>query len=330
MGNKLRPLFKKTSRKINISEELNGKTVVVDGFLMIYQFLASYRNSETGQLLSYKGTVTSHLYGLFSRIIPFLKANIKVIFVLDGESPAEKNKVRTRRRERKEKQKKLLKYLKSLSVVSKTEIFSVSRSILEITPEIINTSKEFLSFLGIPVIQSSGEGEATCAYLQNKNLGDYVLSDDWDSVLFGASKIIRRLEVKNDIIFGEFFSIDQFLKEHNNEINIDNIIDAAILAGNDYFTGIDKIGPITAFKLVKKYKKLQTIFKSKEFEKFEKKVVNYSYIHRLFSDPVPPVEEIELVFNSIDFKGLESFLKDKGFKNNKIYSTLKELHNKKE
>ena len=49
-------------------EDLSGKTLAVDAFNMLYQFLSTIRQRDGSLLTDSKGNVTSHLTGLFNRV----------------------------------------------------------------------------------------------------------------------------------------------------------------------------------------------------------------------------------------------------------------------
>ena len=57
----------------------------------------------------------------------------------------------------------------------------------------IDESKKLLDLLGIPWVEAPGEGEAQVASLLNQGMVDYGASQDFDTVLFGASKFVRNL-----------------------------------------------------------------------------------------------------------------------------------------
>jgi flap endonuclease-1 len=128
-----------------------------------------------------------------------------------------------------------------------------------------------LEAMGIAVVQAPGEGEAQAANLAKKE-GIYAsASQDYDSLLFGAPKLIRNLtlakkrktisgwiEIKPEII--ELENVLNFL-----EINLDQLICLGILVGTDYNPkGIPGIGQKKALQIVKKYKQPVLIFNSVE------------------------------------------------------------------
>ena len=73
-------------------KELGGKTLVVDTYNLLYQFLSRIRSRDGSLLMDSKGHVTSHLVGLFSRVTNLMNQNLKLAFVFDGESPDLKKK----------------------------------------------------------------------------------------------------------------------------------------------------------------------------------------------------------------------------------------------
>jgi len=82
MGLDLKPILSPLQVKFN---DLVNKTVAIDAFNAIYQFLATIRG-PTGELLANsKGEVTSHLSGLFYRNINLISYNIRPIYVFDGK-----------------------------------------------------------------------------------------------------------------------------------------------------------------------------------------------------------------------------------------------------
>ena len=65
-------------RKIELAE-LNGKTVAIDAYNVLYQFLSIIRQPDGSLLMDSKARVTSHLSGLFYRTIDIIGYGIKPI-----------------------------------------------------------------------------------------------------------------------------------------------------------------------------------------------------------------------------------------------------------
>src|SRR3989344_7301634 len=83
-------------------EDLKRKTIAVDAFNAIYQFLSSIRQPDGTPLMDNKNRITSHLSGLFYRNISLLSEGIKLIYVFDGEYNSLKGKTHEIRQEAKD------------------------------------------------------------------------------------------------------------------------------------------------------------------------------------------------------------------------------------
>src|SRR5512139_3775671 len=94
-------------------EDLSGKTLAIDAFNALYQFLAIIRQPNGTPLKDHTGKITSHLSGLFYRTCNLLEMGIKLIYVFDGVPPALKE-VEIKRRSR-VKEEALVKYEAAIS-----------------------------------------------------------------------------------------------------------------------------------------------------------------------------------------------------------------------
>ena len=84
MGVNLRVLIPKT--KIGF-KNLSGKSVAIDAYNTLYQFLSIIRQPDGTPLKDRSGKVTSHLSGLFYRTAKLVEMGIKVAYVFDGAPP---------------------------------------------------------------------------------------------------------------------------------------------------------------------------------------------------------------------------------------------------
>jgi flap endonuclease-1 len=121
-------------------------------------------------------------------------------------------------------------------------------------------SKKLLSLMGLPWVQAPSEGEAQAAHMTRRGDTDYCASQDYDSLLFGAPKLIRNVTIsgrrklpsKNvyvDVV-PELVVLRRFLKEC--DITYEQLIDVSILIGTDFNPdGIKGLGPKTALKLIR-------------------------------------------------------------------------------
>jgi flap endonuclease-1 len=307
MGLDLKPLVK--SSPIMISE-LSGKVIAIDAYNTIYQFLATIRGI-TGELLTNNnGEVTSHLSGLFYRNVNLLAEDIKLIYIFDGKPSPLKSKEIDRRRQ--VKQDALNKYQEAITAGRFEDARKYGQATSVLTDKMVEESKMILTLLGIPYIQAPSEGEAAAAQLTQSNIAFACASQDYDSLLFGAKRLIRNLaisgkrKVPNRNVYvdiePEIIEQQQLLNETG--LNLEQLVDIGILIGTDFNPGgIPGIGPKTALKLVREHNKLEKI------EKIEASLANIPYkeIREVFlKQEAPKINDIE--FNEINYDALVNFL----------------------
>lgn len=251
-------------------QSLKGKTLCVDAFNTLYQFLTTIRQPDGTPLMDSKKRITSHLSGIFYRNINLLAEGIKLVYVFDGIPPEQKIRTHKKRKENRDIAKERFETAKQIEDLESMKRYS--GQLIRINDEMIEESKELLKSMGIDVVQAPSEGEAEAAYLcKNKEEVYASVSQDYDSLLFGAPRLIRNLtlakrrktfsgwkEVKPEII--ELEKVLNYL-----EINLDQLICLGILVGTDYNPkGIPGIGQKKALQIVQKYKQPVLIFKEVE------------------------------------------------------------------
>ncbi|TFF84365.1 MAG: flap endonuclease-1 [Promethearchaeota archaeon] len=265
MGTKINELVSDTKKVISFENLLN-KEIAIDAFNTIYQFLAIIRQKDGTPLKDYNGNVTSHLSGLFYRTLNFLEHNIKPIYVFDGQpSELKLETIRERKKVKEEAHEKMVEAQEKEDFEKATKFAQLTSTLNE---NMINESKKLVEYLGIPVIQADSEGEAQAAYLVKKGDAWGCASQDYDSLLFGAKRLIRNFAVTRtrkvkdtttsvDI---EYISLSKFLEGLN--INREQLIEMAILIGTDFYPGIKGIGQHTALDLIRQYGSLEKIIKN--------------------------------------------------------------------
>jgi flap endonuclease-1 len=83
---------------------------------------------------------------------------------------------------------------------------------------------------------------------------DYVGTEDYDALLFGAPYTLRQLTSKGD---PELMDFEATLAEQ--DLTWEQLVDAAILMGTDFNEGISGIGPKTAVKLLHEHDDLFSV-----------------------------------------------------------------------
>ena len=329
MGLNLKPLV--TSNPIKISQ-LDGKVVAVDAFNIIYQFLATIRG-PTGELLANSlGEPTSHLSGLFYRNISLLCDGVRLVYIFDGIPHKLKTKEIERRKKVKEEAYEKYNLALEEGRIDDAKKFSQGTSVL--TSKMIEESKHLLHLMGIPYVDAISEGEATAASLSKKELVYSSVSQDYDSILFGAKRLIRNLTVSGkrkipnrnvyvDIV-PEMIEYAQVLKINN--ITHEQLVDIGILIGTDFNPhGFSGIGPKNALKLIQKYKKLEEIEKIKD----ELSMIPYNEIREIFLNPkVTNIDDLRIDFREVEKEKIIKYLCDeKSFSIERVLNNIERLEN---
>ncbi len=291
MGLNIREIIPRKPLEIS---DLKGKTICVDAFNTLYQFLSTIRQIDGTPLMDNKKRITSHLSGIFYRNINLLSEGIKLIYVFDGEAPELKHKTHKKRESGRDIAKE--RYDEAKQKEDLVVMKRYSSQLVRLDEEIIKESKELLEAMGIAVVQAPSEGEAEAAYLCKTKEEIYSsVSQDYDSLLFGTSRLIQNLtlarrrktfygwvEIKPEII--ELEKVFNYL-----EINLDQLICLGILVGTDYNPkGIPGIGQKKALQIVQKYKLPVLIFKNVEEQIMslnEEDRFDWQEIFKLFHKP---------------------------------------------
>jgi flap endonuclease-1 len=298
--------------------ELRDKILCVDAFNALYQFLSTIRQPDGTPLMDSKKRVTSHLSGVFYRNINLLDEGIKLVYVFDGRAPELKAKTHKKRQDVRDVAQE--RYETAKEEVDVMGMKRYSSQLLRLDDEMIAESKDLLIAMGIPIIQAPSEGEAQAAHMARTNTNVYAsVSQDYDSLLFGASRLIRNLtvsrkrktysgyvEIKPEII--ELEKVFNFL-----EINLEQLICLGILVGTDYNPkGIPGIGQKKALDIVKRYKVPYEIFKSVEEQILslsEEDRFNWQEIFALFYKP--DVSNQDFDFKQFDEEKIKEILVEK-------------------
>jgi len=263
MGTNLRPIIVK--KEISL-EQLKWKRLAVDANNMLYQFLSVIRLPDGSPLKDSRGNITSHLAGLAFRTTRLMAEHkILPVFVFDGKPPILKADEIEKRNERRKKY--TLEWREALEKHDYAKAFSKSVMTARLTKQMVDDAKLLLQLLGIPYIQAPSEAEAQCAYMAIKGDVWAANSRDYDSLLFGAPRLVRYITVSGKEFLPsrgvsrklrpELIELRVFLLRYG--ITKEQLIDLAVLIGTDFNSGIRGIGPKKGLKLVRRYGSLDQL-----------------------------------------------------------------------
>jgi len=326
LGVNLRGLVPKTTVDF---KSLSGKSVAIDAYNALYQFLAIIRQPDGTPLKDMSGRITSHLSGLFYRTAKLVEMGVKVAYVFDGAPPALKE-VEIKRRA-KVKAEALVKYEQAIKEGKMEQARSYAQMTSKLKDYMPDDSKRLLTELGVPWIQAPSEGEAQAAYLTMKGDADYCGSQDYDSLLFGARALVRNVTIsgrrklprKNVYVevVPEIMKLDHVLKEL--DLTREQLIDVAMLVGTDFNPeGVKGIGPKTAVKLIKKHGCIEEALPELKDATFpvEPKRIREIFLHPKVTD------KYKLEWKQPNSDGVIEFLcRERDFSEDRVSRSLKKM-----
>ena len=257
MGVNLRGLIPGDIRIEVDVKSLKGNIIALDAYNALYQFLAAIRQPDGTPLMDRMGRITSHLSGLFYRTINLAEEGVKPVYVFDGEPPRFKARELEERARRREEAEARLEEARSAGLVEEARKYA--QQAIKLSREMVEEAKRLLEAMGIPWVQAPGEGEAQAAYMAMRGDAWAAGSQDYDSLLFGSTRLVRNLtitgrrklpgrdlyvEVKPEVI-----ELQALLKSLG--ISREQLIAIGIILGTDYNEGVKGVGPKKALSIVK-------------------------------------------------------------------------------
>ncbi|XP_028401959.1 flap endonuclease GEN homolog 1-like [Dendronephthya gigantea] len=210
-------------------QKLRDKTLCIDLSLWI---------CEAQGTKGLKDQLKPYLRNVFFRTMYLASLGVRPVFVVDGVPPEIKRETIGKR----------LQARGGYVAQSGQKLRKLNRSKFTMR---CNECCEMMKFLGIPFIKSDGEAEAMCAWLNEKDYADGVLTDDGDVFLYGAKAVYKDFNIstsKNPTDKLQVFRLEKI--ESDLGLTRRNMIALALLLGCDYIpAGVPGVGKETAVKL---------------------------------------------------------------------------------
>ncbi len=313
-------------------EDISGWRLAVDGYNTLYQFLAIIRGMDGGHLKDSKGRVTSHISGLFYRNINLMELGIELVYVFDGKPPELKyEEIERRSAQRREAKDQ---YLKALQAGEMVQARKYAEASTVLRKDMVADAKQLLDAMGIPWVDAPSEGEAQASVMAAEGTVKAVASQDHDSLVFGAPILVRNVTISGKRrlpskgitinVQPERISLSSLLSSTG--LTREQLVDFAILLGTDFNPdGFEGVGPVTALKYLKKYRKLEEIAELKP----RLAEVRYGEIRELYLK-APSVPGVKPEWKEPDRDQLISFLVDEhSFSKDRVESALARITGKK-
>jgi flap endonuclease-1 len=135
----------------------------------------------------------------------------------------------------------------------------------------IDDAHKLLRYLGVPIVQAPSEGEAQAAHMAARGDVWAAVSQDYDSLLFGAPRLVRNLAISGRRklpLQAAFVQVEPELVDLESNLQSlgfprEQLVELGILIGTDFNPeGFKGIGPKTALKLVREYGTIEKIAES--------------------------------------------------------------------
>ena len=280
-------------------DDLSGSIVAVDAHNWLYRYLTTtVKWTASDAYTTPDGTEVANLIGIVQGLPKFFEHDITPVMVFDGgPSELKADEIESRREQRNSYEAQL--------EVAREEGDEVAIAQLEsrtqrLTPTIQETSRELLRLLDVPVVEAPAEGEAQAAHMVRRGDADYVGSEDYDALLFGAPLTVRQLTSKGD---PELMDLEATLEKH--ALTLEQLIDAAILIGTDFNEGVSGIGPKTAIEAITEHGDLWSVLEARG-----EHVDHADRVRNLFRDPnVTDDYEFETTLD-LDLQAARSYVVD--------------------
>jgi flap endonuclease-1 len=250
-------------------DEFSGKTFAVDAHNALYQFLAIIRGPTGEPLMDRQSRVTSHLSGLLYRTTNLAERGIRLAYVFDGKPPSLKDTEIKRRQVIKVEA--TTRYESAVSTGKFEEAKRYAQATSNLKDLMIEDAYKLLRYLGVPIVQAPSEGEAQAAYMAARGDVWAAVSQDYDSLLFGARRLVRNLAIsgKRKLPMREAYVqvepelVDLASTLQALQLSREQLVDLGILIGTDFNPdGFKGIGPKTALKLIRDYGRIEKIAES--------------------------------------------------------------------
>ncbi|RZV08787.1 flap endonuclease 1 [Natrinema hispanicum] len=248
--------------------------VAVDAHNWLYRYLTTtvkWTDSET--YTTADGTEVANLVGIVQGLPKFFENDVTPVMVFDGgPSELKDDEIESRREQRRSYEEQLETAREEGDAVAIAQLESRTQ---RLTPTIQETSRELLRLLDVPIVEAPAEGEAQAAHMAKHGDADYVGSEDYDALLFGAPRTLRQLTSKGD---PELMDLEATLDHH--DLTLEQLIDAAILIGTDFNEGVSGIGPKTALSEIADHGDLWSVLEARGDH-----IEHADRVRQLFRDP---------------------------------------------
>ncbi|KIW00865.1 uncharacterized protein PV09_07622 [Verruconis gallopava] len=254
----LLPLLKSIQKPCSL-KQFAGQTIGVDAYGWLHRGTVSC----AVELATGKPT-TKYVEFAMSRVRMLKHFGITPYLVFDGDYLPSKSKTEKERSARRKESKKL--GLELLNLGRTSQAYLELQKAVDVTPEMAGLLIEELKRASVPYVVAPFEADSQMVYLEKQGLIDGILSEDSDLLVFGARRLLTKLDQYGNCIM---IRRDDFTACR--EVSFAGWSDRefrqmAILSGCDYLNSIEKMGLKTAHRLLRKHRTVDRVIRALQFD----------------------------------------------------------------
>ena len=259
-------------------DELAGSIVGVDALNWLHRYLSIVvQYTDADVYTTDDGTEVPNLIGIVEGLPKFFEHGLYPVFVFDGAVIGLKEGELQERQERRRTAAERAE--KARERDDEIEAARFRAQAQRVTAAMERTTLELLDLLDIPYLEAPTEAEAQAAHMAQSHSLDYVVSDDYDVLLYGAPLTIRQFTSKGN---PECMDFEATLEKH--AITWEQLVEIAILCGTDYNEGIYGVGPKTALAEIKEYGDLEAVLERRAVEIQHTERIRELFLHPAVTD----------------------------------------------
>jgi flap endonuclease-1 len=300
------------------SEDIANTTVVVDAHNWLYKYmLPVVQYTDTRAYTTENGVELPVLIGATQGMKKFFEHNLTPLFVFDGGYHTEKqSEVDDRKTKKKTAKSKADEARKQGDNIRAAQLDAQSK---RLTDAMVDATKQLLEHFDVNYTTAPTAGESQAAYIARQEEGvHYVISDDYDSLLFKAPCTVRNFTSSDRSLEGLDFQETLM----NLELTHNQLVDCAILCGTDYNEGVYGYGPKTSVKAIKEYGDIQTMIEENEIDDIQ----NLNTIRNIFLQPQTNSEySVPKTVPDPDIDSIKQFLKDEQIDFSEVETTINSI-----
>ncbi|KAF2786324.1 PIN domain-like protein [Melanomma pulvis-pyrius CBS 109.77] len=254
----LLPLLKSIQQPCNL-KKFAGKTIGVDAYGWLHRGTAACAID-----LALDKPTTKYVDFAMNRVRMLVHFGITPYLIFDGDYLPSKGGTETERAARRKESKRIGLELLKVGKVSQAQL--ELQKAVDVTPEMARMLIDELKHQNIQYIVAPYEADSQMAYMERRGIIDGILSEDSDLLVFGAKRLITKLDK-----FGDCIEINRSHFTACREISLVGWSDAdfrrmAMLSGCDYLASIGNMGLKTAHRMLRKHKTVDRLIKAAQFD----------------------------------------------------------------